>query len=76
MQAHLWLMDTVGGQVEYDVHAQLPGSTHITTFTGAVDMRCPQTANYSVLRCTGHQHIGVQPEAGRLRGAVQGACSS
>jgi hypothetical protein len=66
MQAHLWLMDTVGGQVEYDVHAQLPGSTYIKTFTGAIDARCPQTANYSVLRCTGHQHIGA---AGLLRGA-------
>ena len=47
----------------YDVFAGEPGSIDVQKFTGAIDDRCPQTADFGVLRCTGHQHIGELPQS-------------
>jgi hypothetical protein len=56
--AQLYLMDAVGGNIEYDVHRQVGNPTNILNATGPVDGRCPQAKPFSLVRCTGHLHIG------------------
>eukprot|EP00884_Botryococcus_braunii_P008862 jgi/Botrbrau1/17978/Bobra.50_1s0067.1 len=56
--ASLYILDLVNGTIEYDV-IRSPGIDFdvVETF-GAFDERCPQPDNFTLLRCTGHQHIG------------------
>lgn len=53
------LLDVVNGSVEYDVLKQGPGAVDVKNLTVPFDQQCPQAAPYGLLRCTGHQHIGV-----------------
>ena len=59
--ASLYILDLVNGTIEYDV-IRSPGIDFdvVETF-GAFDERCPQPDNFTLLRCTGHQHIGTKP---------------
>lgn len=52
-------LQVTNGSVEHDIHRELPGSSTKVTLLGPVDSRCPQNEPFGVVRCRGHQHIGI-----------------
>ena len=66
------MLDAVDGKIEYDIKADKGPQGAITRLTGALDARCPQTQPLRLLRCLGHQHIGMLllPWVGALMGLV------
>lgn len=60
-QAHVIFLDVVGhgGLHQYDVPLEGPGAEHVHTYTAAIDEHCPQEEPFGLLRCTGHQHVGM-----------------
>jgi hypothetical protein len=60
-QATLYILDVVNGTIEYDLIRQPGKSFDVRDAVGSFDERCPQTSNFSIIRCTGHQHIGKFP---------------
>lgn len=48
----------INGGVEYSVDNSGPGTKDIVDKTFEIDYFCPQSQNFSLIRCWAHQHIG------------------
>jgi hypothetical protein len=65
---HQHVLDVAGGAMEYDVLRDArdvghvgANAVHARQAEGPVDARCPQTSEFSLVRCIAHQHPGVFP---------------